>query len=328
MKESKLSLGVILPWFVAILFGGICFLGCYFYTLGNITQSIITAVGVALVLAFFSRAARQLKRINRDFTFFILWEMICLFCVVLVVAYALLSVYTPFRSFAYLPFPHYFVVSANKTEIQQNLDISIKEAQSLYADYESYAKERENTYGGEIRSAVKAKQNGTSRKLYNKYVFNLDPAVHGDDNQQINDKMEYLHKQLFPASYEKKKEAFDIWVSNSKNTIAGWNPRIIVLINTLAQNSNDHISFLEKNSEVRQDGEDTENFSYSITVNDVRNHFNVPGEPTLLSIFLAMILFCAILLPYEHSLRNQKSPFLPRLRTYIFSKRKESNPYK
>jgi FlaA1/EpsC-like NDP-sugar epimerase len=161
MNQSKFSLADVLTILTALAFGFLCFLGTNFYTLGNTTKSITAAVIIAFLLFSTAYSAKLLKRTSVNFKTCFIWEII------LLVIFTLLFVF-----FTYMPFSHYFTVSTKQTVIISKIQKIIAQAQNMFTTYEKNAKERINTYKGQIESAVDNKGRKPS-DYYEKFGFKI-----------------------------------------------------------------------------------------------------------------------------------------------------------
>ncbi len=298
MNQSKFSLADILTLLAALALGFVCFLSTNFYTLGNMTQSITRAVIIAILLGSTALGAKLLKRTSRNFKTNIILELL------LLLSFTGLTLY-----FAYSCFPHYFVVSGQKTEIQSKLTSNITQAEDMFAEYEHYAENRENTYLRNLRTAIKYQNVNSSD--YTKYGFENNGV---SDEIQIENKMFTIHADLFPTNYSDTtnnngiKEVAKAWLSDAKRKISGWKPISIVdVLNEIDQNSNDWLNQLVVLSSVHEKGEDPEEFVYNLSFNDVKNRFTTSGKPTPLSIFWAVFAYILMLLPYLISKRSTKT---------------------
>jgi len=298
MNQSKFSLADLLTLLAAIAFGFECFLGTNFYTLGNSAQSIILAVIITVVLSGTALSAKLLKRTSGNFKTCFVWERILLFLFTGLLLF-----------FAYSPFPHYFVVSRQKAEIQDKLSLNITQAENMFSNYEHYAETRENLYKSKLRSVVASKNINPSE--YTEYGF----ANNGiSDDKQIDNKIFTVHADLFPTNYSDPnnkngiKEVAITWLSDAKNKIAGWKPiGIVGVVNEVEQNSNEWLNKLVELSAVREKGEQAEDFEYPLSFENVKNYFSTLGRPMPLSIGLAVVAYLLMLLSYLISKRSTKT---------------------
>jgi Tfp pilus assembly protein PilE len=285
----------------ALIFGFVCFLGTNFYTLGNTTPSLILAAFITLLLSGTALGAKLLKRTSRNFKTCFIWEII------------LLVLFTGLMAlFSYSPFPHYFVVSRQKTEIQSKLTASITQAEKMFANYERYAEKREALYKRKLRNVVAAKSINPSE--YAKYGFEDNGIA---NSKQIENKLFILHAELFPTHYSNTisgdgiKEIATTWLSAAKNKLAGWKPigvDIVDIVNEVEQNSTNWLNILMGFSTVREKGEQVKDFAYKLSFGDVKTHFTTLDQPTLLSICLAVIAYLLMLLPWIVTRRHSRFP--------------------
>lgn len=292
MDQSKFSLADVLTLLAALAFGFVCFLGTNFFTLGNTSQSIILAVIIAILLSGTALGAKLLKRTSRNFKTGFVWEMI------LLVLFTGLTVF-----FAYSPFPHYFVVSGQKTEIQSKLTASIAQAESMFEEYEHYAENRESLYKSKLRSVAVAKSINPSE--YTEYGFENNGVT---DEKQIENKMFTVHADLFPSNFEEMKKNNSAWLADSKNIVDQWKPiGIVGVVNAVEQNSKDWLEQLKQLSSIREKGEQTEDFTYNLSFDDIKKYFTTLGMPSGLSLGLSVVAYLLMSLSYWISKRNTKT---------------------
>lgn len=301
MNQSKLSLADLLTLLTALAFSFVCFLGTNFFTLGDFSKSIFLSIIIFVLLCGTALGAKLLKRTSRNFKTCFIWEMILLF---LFTSLTLV--------FAYSPFPHYFVVSGQKAEIQSKLTLNITQGENMFAEYERYAENRENLYKSKLRSVVYARNINSSE--YSEYGF-MNNGI--SDEKQIENKMFTVHADLFPTNYSDTiskngiKEVAKIWLSDSKKKIANWKAiGIVEVVNEVEQNSNDWLNKLVELSAIREKGEVTEDFAYNITSNEVKKYFTRLGQPTSGSISLVVAAYLMMLLSYFITKRHTRYPGL------------------
>jgi hypothetical protein len=296
-RQSKFSLADVLTLLTALAFGFVCFLGTNFYTLGRINQSILLAVIIAVLLYGTAFGAKLLKRASRDFKTCFVWEMV------------LLVVFTLFLAFfSYSPFPHFFNVSAHKTEIRNNLDKSITQAENMFTEYERYAENREKIYKSKLQSVANAKSVNPSE--YTAYGFENDGV---DDSKQIENKMFTVHADLFPTNYEEMKKVDSQWLTNAESTLNNgwaWNFGIVDVVNNIEQNSKDWLGTLAELSKVREKGEQADDFEYPLQFDDTKKYFTLLEKPTGLSIGLAAATWVLMMLSWFVTKRHTRFPGL------------------
>jgi len=297
MGRSNFSLADVLTLLTALAFGFVCFLGANFYMLGDTAQSIILAAIVTVPLAGTAFMAKRLKRAGRNFKTNFILE------VVVLVLFTGLTVF-----FAYSPFPHYFNVSEKKTEIQQKLQASIAQAENMFAAYEKYTENRIKMYKGNLESAVRTKDISPIDYI------NYDFVNSTTDQTQIDKKLKDIRKDLFPTNYtdtSTKRGIKDVatdWLSKAKNTTNDWKPiGVVEVVNQVEMNAQTWKNDLVRLSQKRQKGEETEDFEYDLSFDDVKAHFTTLGAPTPLSIGLAVVAYLLMLLSWLISKRSSKS---------------------
>ena len=295
MNQSKISLADVLTVLTAIAFGFACFLGTNFYTLGNTSQSIILAVIVTMLLSGTALGAKLLKRTSRNFKTCFIWEMI------LLVLFSGLMAF-----FSYSPFPHYFIVSGQRIEIQNKLTTSIAQAENMFEEYERYAENRENLYKSKLRSIAAAKSINSSE--YDNYGFENNGVA---DEKQIENKMFIVHADLFPTNYEEMKQVGSDWLADARRTLNNWwawNFGVVDIVNNVGANSNDWLNRLVELSSIREKGEQADDFAYNLSFDDVKKYFATLGSPTPLSIGLAVFAYLLMLLSWIKTHRHTRFP--------------------
>ena len=296
MNQSKFSLADVLTLLTALAFGFMCFLGTNFYTLGNISQSITLAVIITVLLGGTALGAKLLKRTSGNFKTCFVWEMIML------VLFTGLLVF-----FSFSPFPHYFVVSDQRVEIQNKLTKSITQAENMFAEYEQYAENRENLYKSKLRSVVAAKNINPSE--YAEYGFERNGI---NDQKQIENKMFTVHADLFPTNYVERKQVASDRLAEERHTLNNWwawNIGVVDVVNNVELNSNDWLNTLVELSTIREKGEHADDFTYNLSFDDVKKHFTTLGNPTLLSIGLAVLAYLLMILSWIVTKRSTKSKY-------------------
>jgi Tfp pilus assembly protein PilE len=297
MNQSKFSLADVLALVTALVFGFVYFLGDNFSEENASSSGIIRAVIIALLLAGTALGAKLLKRTSRHFKTCLVWEII------LLVLFAGVAVFH-----AYPPFAHYFDVSAKKAEIQSQLSESITQAENMFAEYERYAKSRENLYRSKLNGVVALKDINPSK--YKEYGF-VNNGI--DDYKQIEHKVSNLRADLFPSDdesdYEKIKKNSTTWLADARNIVSSWKPiGIVGVVNEIANKSNQWLNELIQFSTKREHGEQADDFAYNLTFEDVKSRFTTHGKPTPLSIFLAVVAYALMLLSWIVTNRHTRFP--------------------
>jgi hypothetical protein len=298
MNQSKISLADVLTILTSLGFGYMCFLGTNFYTLGNVTISITVALIISLLLFSTVFTAKLLKRTSVNFKTRFILEIVLLF------------VFTVFFVFfTYGPFAHYFTVTANKSVIVSKIQTRITQAENMFPAYESYAENRKNLYNSKLNTVVSAK--GINPSEYKKYDF-----VEGTpDATQLNKKMLNISANLFPTNYSdletKKgiKEVATNWLLDAKKTTVSWKPiGITNVVLDIETNSNVWLSTLVEISKIREKGEQTEEFSYTLTFDDIKQYFTTVEKPSVTTLLLALLMWVLMMLSWFVTPRHTRFP--------------------
>jgi hypothetical protein len=298
MNQTKFSLADVLTILTALGFGYMCFLGTNFYTLGNVPKSIMSALIITIILFSTAFTAKILKQTSVNFKIRFIWEMI------LLVVFTLLFVF-----FTYMPFSHYFTVSANKSEIVSKMQTSITQAENMFPAYESYAQNRKDLYNSKLKSVVSAK--GTNPSEYKDYDFKNGTP----DGTQLIKKMENISANLFPTNYSDSitqlgiKEVATNWLLDAKNTTAPWKPiGITNVVVEVESKSNEWLATLVEISKIRENGEQALDFSYPLTFDDIKQHFTTVEKPSGTCLVLALMMWLLMMLSWFVTKRHTKFP--------------------
>lgn len=295
MAQSKFSIADLLTVVAALAFGFICYLGFNFKFLGDTVKSIVWASVIAVVLGVLALLPKWMKSTDHNFkTHFILeWVFLFLFAVAAIVAL--------------FPFSHFFAVSnkENKQLIQNSINSSIRQAETLYDEYEEYANNRLKLYEGEIKTAASNKSSNLSEFI--NFGFERNSKV--SDSKQIEKKMKVLHDQLFPSYYEDEKREHNEWLRTAKEKVTRWNP--IGVMNVIGQVQNQISSWvvnLVVNSQYRAQNEKAEDFSFPVVFSSVNSIVSASYRPSLIAILAAVALYAVMLLSYFITRRHTRFP--------------------
>ena len=293
MSQSKFSLADLLTVLGTLGFGLFCFLSLNFLTLGETTLSIIWAVIISLILGGLAFGVKLVKRTSRNFKTYIIWEWVLIFLFV-VVAF-----------FAIFPFSHYFVVTAQKENIQNKVVSNITQAEGLFIAYESYADNRLNIYKSRLNSIVAAKR--VNPEEYKNFGF-----VEGtDDNTQVENKMFSLKAQLYPSNYSEMKQIDSVWLSDAKDKVTSWSPTgIVKVVNTLKIEISSWNEQLKSYSSFRAKGETATDFDFQLSFDDVSGIFNMKTIPNTLALIIGIALYLLMFLSYFITKRHPRYPGL------------------
>lgn len=312
MNQKKIfSLADVLSVLAALVFGFVCFLGANFLNIGNdkvwgmshTIGCVVMSVFIAVLLFGTAFGAKLLKRTSRNFKTCFVGEVILL---------ALFVLFALFFASNTSPFPHYFTVAAQKSEINSKLQSSITQAVNMFAAYESYADDREKLYNNNLKRVVAAKF--INPQEYKAYGFQNNGI---SDYKQIETKMFTVHADLFPTNYSNTtanngmKEVATKWLQNANNITGSWKPiGIVGVVKDIEKKSTDWLNTLVTLSQVREHGELTNNFPYPLSFEDVKTHFTKLNIPTGLSLGLAVLAYVLMLLSWLVTKRSTRFPGL------------------
>ncbi len=314
MKQSKFSLADVLVVIAVMAFGFVCFMGAKFLNIGNdtvwkmphTTGCLVMALVCSILLFATSFGAKRLKRTSRNFKTCFVLE------VILLTLFVLFAVFFATKT---SPFPHYFTVTAKKMVINSKLQTSIMQAENIFTAYESYADNRKTLYKNKLIRVVAAKDINPDE--YKAFGFHNNGI---SDNKQIQTKMWTVHADLFPTNYSDPvagngiKEIATKWLQDAKKTINRWKfIRIVSVVNHIENKSNKWLSTLVTLSQIRQLGEQTTDYSYTLSFGDVKTHFTQLESPTLLSVGLAVLAYVLMLLSWMVTPRHTRWPGLKLL---------------
>ena len=308
MNQSKFSLADVLTVLAAIVFGFVSFLGANFLNINNdkvwgmshTTGCVAMATLITVLLFVTAYGAKVLKRTSQNFKTCFVCEMILLLLFVL---------FAIFFASKTSPFPHYFTVTEQKSDINSKLQISITQAENMFTAYENYADIRENLYKNKLKSVVAAKNINPSE--YTEYGFENNSV---SDASQIDAKMFSVHADLFPTNYSDTisnngiKEVATSWLQDAKNTTSSWKPiGVVSVVNNIEKNSNEWLTTLISLSQVREQGEQATDFGYPLSFDDVKTHFTKLRTPSVLAIGLAILAYVLMLLSWFVTKRSTRA---------------------
>lgn len=298
MNQSNFSLGDVITLIVALAFSFVCFLSINFYLLGETMASVIFATVIFFLLFGTAFVAKLLKRTKSNFGTCLIWEYIMLF------------MFTAFFVFfSYSIFPHFFNVTAKKSEIQKKIKDNIIQAQNMFTEYERYAINREKLYKNRLITAVNSKT--INPEAYTTYGFENYSI---SDMKQIETKMFTVHADLFPTNYSDTiqqngvKEVAISWLKDANKITNSWKPiGIVGVVNTIDKNSNDWLNTLIQLSSIREKGEEASDFVYNLSFSDIKKDFIKDDAPNAFSIILSMLAYSAMLLSWFVTKRDSRS---------------------
>lgn len=308
MNQSKFSLADVLSVLAALAFGFVSFMGAIFLNINNdvvwgmphTIGCIVTAFTYSFALFSTAYGAKLLKRTSRNFKTSFILEV---FLLILFSIFAFL-----FTTKSY-PFPHFFTVTAQKTEINSKLQTNIELAENMFSKYESEAKKREIIYENNLKSLVAV----GNPKVLESYGFEKNGI--GLDKQTEQKKMK-LHHDLFPDKYSDSitgngiKEVATKWLQNARNLPGSWKPiGIVGVVNNIEHKSNGWLNILVNLYSSPGQGEEEETievFNSDLSFEDVKTHFKEPKKPTSFSIGLAVLTYFLMLFTWFITKRDGK----------------------
>ena len=295
MNQSKFSLADLLTLMGSVTFGFLVFLGYNFLTLGDTNQSIFLATSFALALGIIAYVLKILKGVSRNFKTNIIIEASLIFVFLLI------------SFFAISPLSHYFAVSQEKEQVQDNILSNISEAEGLFDAYDTYVDNRLSLYERKLKSIIQARNVNPSQ--YTEFGF-----VQGtSDETQLKTKLDALTYKLKPSNYSEMKDNLT-WLSDSKSKVEDWSPTGVVdIVKTLNKEVSSWSTKLKENSAYRQKGEEATDFDSSISFDEVSTIFTEKKSPTPLGIAIGLALYVGMLVSYLISPRH------PRIRGNVLN---------
>lgn len=288
MNTKKITFADLLTLFSALAFGFICFLGTNFYTMGNITQSIISSVIITILLFAFAFGAKFFKRSNGNFPLSRVFEFV----------FVILFAVSAFLIYNGTNFSHFFGVTSNKNKIEKQMLDNLENAKNMFAEYDKYAKKRVKTYEINLRTICESA--AINQADYDLYGFNADI----DCNEQVKAKIDVMEAKLSQSMNDEE------WFASAKSAVRQWKPISVVdYVNDIEENSKKWYDKLVETSEYRAQGETTDDFEYAHVAADIKKYFTKYYAPTSLSSIIAVVLFILMILSYLISSRSTKSPY-------------------
>ncbi len=291
MNTSKITLAYVLSILAILVFSFICYLGFNFRSVGDLGSSIIQATITAILLSFTVFGATLLKQTNKHFKLSFIFEilLVAIFTVV-IIGYAATS------------FSHYFAVSKNKVDIQNGINTTVSNAETMFKSYEEYVEERKNRYASRLESAVN-NQFGFPDDFVNMGFLN-----NGIDlEQQRKEKLFMLNADLYPQNYNQIKAEYEKVIKNARSNVEVWKPMAVVsVVKHLDEKVPVWQNTLKDLSKHRAVGEIAEDFNIEIDVDSVKSKFNQNYSGLIITWLLALIAWGLMLFPYFLAKRDGK----------------------
>jgi hypothetical protein len=312
MRQTKITLANVLLIVATAGFGFATYIGANFRSLGDTKQSLIDAAIVAIVLGILAFAAQKFKNADRKLKTNIVLEALALLLFIVAACMAI------------KPFSHVFTVFNHKENIEDSVIVNISQAQSMFDEYESYARKRKSDYISTI-NAVLANKVGDPKE-YEDYGFNEGPS----DNNQKNTKFFILDAQLFPSDYDTTKVDAINWLADVNSSVKndfGFMFGIVNIINAVPPKIDGWRTQLIDLSKFRAKNEKPlyGDFAFPLRFGVVKSKLTNEESPTMISIVLAVLAYLLMLLPYFVASRSTKSGYRSVLGvfTLVYSKKRE-----
>jgi hypothetical protein len=291
--KKKISFAYVFTIAGAIGFGVVCLLGRNFYTLGDVHSSFVWSAVMVTVLCALVYGAKRLKLTSQKFKTCFVMEIVL---VVLFAAVALLP--------GFVTFSHFFTVHEQKTEIQSKVLICITQAENMFVEYEAYADDRKKQYKSILNNVVRSRYVNPGAYADFGFENNISP------NRQLKNKMIMLHSTLFPSDYAEMKLTDLDWLQNAKNIVKSQMKitDVLEIVNSLDANTNNRLTQLVKFSSSRAPCEHVDNFSFDLSFDELKSHFNSLKLPSCFAIVAAVVLYAFMLFPYFVAGRHVKYP--------------------
>lgn len=290
-SDAKITLADVLTLIGAILYGFYTFVSFNFSFFGETTKSIFFAVLISLLLGGTALGAKIMKKVDTNFKSALMWE------------WSLLGLFVLVAMVALLPFSHYFVVSANKSEIQQMVKQNIRDAQKVYDDYDAYCETRFNVYQNTLNSVFDAQSINPTE--FAAYGFNASRSK----ATQIENKMFMLRSKLKPSNYDSLKLLNTKWYGEAMQTIESWKPLgLISVIKKVEENHKNWGGELRILSTYKQPNETAEPFEPSSDIIAVKEYFTSSSPPNGSTIFYALLIYSLMIFSYLITKRHTRFP--------------------
>jgi len=280
---------------IAILWGGIYFIGLNFLDFEVSFNNFLLGMGAPLLLWFFGFKAKTKKGTHHNFEINIVKE------IVYIVLFAGMVVFMLFFSSSL----HFFNVEHRKTDINKEMEVYIATVDNLFPTYDNYATTRIEKYKQDLEVAIKSKDIDTKNYNTKDFVSSLD------DQKNIEIKVLHLKEMLFPKEYDSLKNVFNKTVDEIRN-IKFYNIRSLVYMpNFIKENEyqcDKMLTYLKDISGRSRKGEENfEEFEYEINKHSVERYFTDNTRNYAWWIYLFAGIACFMMfLPYMLTNRSSK----------------------
>lgn len=280
-ETLKFSWGHIIAFVALIFISYVSFMGVTYLSDGNFILAGIGVVVVDLLLILFFIVPQILKSTDVKFAKRIVFERI------------LLCLAPIFFIVAMVPYAHFWTVFKNRANIEKTFSESIETSKGMFASYEEYAENRIMAYKdslalGELSAVRQANQ------------------------------VEALRVQLKSENYDNLKTTAVEWIDNTSGTtvwnvfkignikqiedaIDGWNGKLSSFSSKkMADEHENVVPFTTTDPSVK---------TAKSNLSKLRSMYTTIGQPTLLAIGVALLLFALLMFPYIIQRRNTKSTY-------------------
>ncbi len=303
-EQLKFSWGHIVALIALIVICYFTFVGTAYLTDCNFMKATVVMIIVGVVLLAVFIGAQILKATNHKFGKKIVLERCLIFGSPLIFIACL------------YPYFHCFTVYNQNAEISQNFTTAIKASQSMFTDYEAYANQRIANYNKMLGQVIANRQS-------NPQAFAGCGFSEGKQNYQKDNMLKTLRLQLLSENFTRLKTEAIKWIGNSSKGASIWNVFLLGNTRQIKAAIHDWDKQLSTMSAGKLSNEEYGGINHVETFNEasasletvdkgldsVSALFSGSGTPSIISFFLVVVLYCALLFPYFLQDRNTKSMY-------------------
>ena len=299
-KKLKFSWGHIFAFVALICICYFTFAGSVYKNNGNFAVAILITIIIFIFLAAVFFIAQLLKSTDHNFHKRIKIERVLVFVSPIVFIICM------------LPYFHFWTVNSKSEEIVKDFKEAINSSKQMFADYDKYTDTRINNYNEMLQHIIDNKKNDYT-------TFTKCGFENGKEYMQKDNMLKTLELQLLSTNYSKLKDTSISWIDeNSNRDITTFNVFLLGNAHTtkeIIHGGNDILSnyaeYKLSNEEMNANKVETFNENTLAGVdksfNEMETKFLSNSSPTVGSIFLAILLYGALLLPYIIQDRNDKT---------------------
>lgn len=297
-ETLKFSWGHIIAFVALIFISYVTYMGEYYFNGGDFSVAAkkVFIIDTTLMLTFIG--AQILKGTDGKFSRSIIIEriLICLCPVVFI--------------WSMIPYNHYWNVYSERNHIEKMFSTSIEKSKTMFADYNSYAKNRINNYSQHLTTVINNKSKDPSK--YRNAGFSKD--------KEILQKENYIHTlqlQLLSQNTDNLQTLALKWIESANQGASVWNAFLIGNIDKISDAIKSWNSTLVKVSEFKMKNEpdniqsfNSEQNSYNQAIEGLQNlketYANTRGI-SLNTIWSGILLSLMLLFPYFLQKRNTRA---------------------